>query len=311
MSGDFFFPDQSGVRNTSWTVVDDITEFQIAPTATVSPARILAESVALDCGLSLVRRRTGPDADVVEYHAKSAFAHLSKSVVQRLKVEYGIDGKALAKAGVGDSAEGAALALLKQVCPDMDEANALLCLENGHDVDKPEDTTELQPLLDDVDLMDNVVSRFEANSWRAWCKGQQNKVKEHVRSKAVLIAALPLMFVAAAAVVGAAAAGKEDPDSKSVDKAKKYNVIQRGKWISRLAEGDLLVVQEFKPPVVRVNCEDSSKCLRVLYNGKRIKSFAWHLRGTQVCIEDTLRWCWEFALEKHGLVNPNKWLVSC
>ena len=250
--------------------------------------------------LGIIKVRTGERMGVLKYHARSAFTLLADNTLTALCDAYGIDMDVFEKGGQARR-DSQRLALLHRLEPKWSAADALHALEVGRDADCPEDTKDLQFLLDDIDLMDSVISRFEQNTWRTWATGQRKACEHHRHERKSLSEAVTKLapFVALSVATAKPMASKP-----------KHSAAARRRWVEKLKDGDFSGLEEFAPLGLRLVPEASSGCIRIIHDKKRIKSFAWQLRGKSIAQLEALMWAWEWAKDAQGIVNPFPWIFE-
>eukprot|EP00974_Lingulodinium_polyedra_P107008 10358598-Lingulodinium_polyedra.AAC.1 len=153
--------------------VDDISEWLVAPCRAVSPKTLCSQGIAGLPGIRL--RRTGQDSDVLPWHCASAFARVDKATKERLIKEFGIEISSDSKQEKEHPELSMSLALVAEICPAWDHAKVAEACSLGQSLSSAEDTALLQPILDDLELLEHVVPKNEANQWTTWVHSQREK----------------------------------------------------------------------------------------------------------------------------------------
>ena len=249
----------------------------------------------------------GVNEDVIDWHSRTAYAMLTTATKTRLLSDYGIEPVDAGKVNKEYPEIGQAMPLLTKLRPDLDEEEVARCFQHGRELDMPEDTSCLQPILDDEELLDHVCSRNEANSWKDWVKGQRSKsaskAKAHDAFREIVKAVHPAAVTACKASSKRAAKAKAKP-------APKYSAAKRKHNIDRLENGDFELLALFAPPTVRIGVENAGTCLRMIRNSKRIGSVSWHLRGRAVALKEVLEKSWDVSEALDQFPCPHRWLFE-
>ena len=106
-------------KRLSWTHVDDVNEWYVAPIVVVSPLRMrcYVGDAEIDGPLGSILRRKVVDASILDWHAEIAFAFVSPKTRQRLFDELGLSVDHIGKLGKENEDGARALALVLRQRP--------------------------------------------------------------------------------------------------------------------------------------------------------------------------------------------------
>ena len=298
-----FVPDKP--KKLEFRHVDDIKEWKVVPTHAASPKRVRSEAdlAGKPYAMCLTLRRTGAPMDLIEWHAKSGFALLHSRTIQHLFEDYDLNVDQFGKLETDNIEVAQATALMLKLFPAWTRADISHALARGRQSDESEDTSLLQPIIDDLELLAHVVPQNEANSWKSCVQGQRNKKLASTSRVASDAKIFEKCFPIAQAALAKAKAKPAKP--------KVYSATARKRFIGQLDAGEHRVLEEFRPPSVRINVEEDGTLFRLVHSGKRVSSFSWHLRGKAMAMSLALEAAWELARARDGLVVPDQaWLYA-
>ena len=135
------------------------------------------------------------------------------------------------------------------------------------DHDAGEDTSVMQGILEDDELLEHAVSKKDAADCRKWAQSQQAQQANANAKKACLERTVAKTFPSAKKAVGKARPIKGNS-------IKPISAGQRKKIRDKMQAGLFEVIEQLKPPTVRIVVEEAGTCLRLWHGGKRIKALS-------------------------------------
>ncbi|CAK0789083.1 unnamed protein product [Prorocentrum cordatum] len=282
-----------------WTHVDDLKEWNIVNTTIVSPLRLMTshEGAKLENPIGcVIRRSSADDSRMLAWHAQRAFAHLPQKTVKRLVEEYGLKANAeLGKLGLECQEEAEIMALMMKVTEGMDANQCELAFSKRRKILSGEDTSALQPIIDDPEMLELVVPTNEANKWKSRGASEEGKRTQLSASAKATKTMRDKLFPAAKKAAAKAKGKAQGP---------KLSVAARKHRREQIAAGDFQAVEFFRPPMLRITVEEKGTCLRVWDGHTRLRSFSWFMRGKPLAISETLAFAWDYAKCTYEAENP-------